>query len=83
MVFLGDSPHGTSLFGLVTAKATVVEKQAHPNETFVPASKPAMITNVGMFGWLLAILLENPVLIAIPIAVLAAAVYFGWWKRRL
>jgi hypothetical protein len=83
MVFQGDSPQGTSLFGLVTAKATAVEKQAHPDETFVPASKPAMITNVGMFGWLLGILSDNPVLIVLPIAVLVAALYFGWWKRRL
>ena len=83
MVFQGDSPQGTSLFGLVTAKATAVEKQAHPDETFVPASKPAMITNVGMFGWLLGIISDNPVLIGIPIAVLVAALYFGWWKRRL
>jgi len=83
MVFRGDSPHGTSVFGLVTAKATAVEKQAHPNETYIPASKPAMITNVGMFSWLLTILMDNPVLNVIPIAVLIAAIYFGWWKRRL
>jgi hypothetical protein len=36
-----------------------------------------------MFGWLLGILSDNPVLIGIPIAVLVAALYFGWWKRRL
>jgi PKD repeat protein len=83
MVFSGDSPHGTSLFGLITAQATAAEKKEHPNETFIPSSKPAMITNVGMFGWLVAIIFENPVVMVILVAVLAAAAYFGWWKRRL
>jgi len=83
IVFRGDSPNGTSIFGLVTAKATALEQQAHPNETFIPPSRPAMITNVGMFSWLLGIISNNPVLIVILIAVLAVAVYFGWWKRRL
>ena len=83
MVFRGDSPHGTSIFGLVTAKATAVEKQAHPNETYIPASKPAMITNVGMFGWIFGIIFDNPVLIVVPIAVFIVALYSGWWKKRL
>jgi PKD repeat protein len=83
MVFRGDSPHGTSLFGLVTAQATAAEKKAHPNETIIPAAKPAMITNVGMFGWLIGIITNNPVIILFLVAVIAAIAYFGWWKRRL
>ena len=83
IVFRGDSPNGTSLFGLVTAKATALEKEARPNETFIPASKPAMMTNVGMYGWLVGIIIDNPVILIGIIAVICVIAYFGWWKRRL
>jgi len=83
MVFRGDSPNGASLFGLVSAQTTAAEQQAHPNATFIPASKPAMGTSLGMFGWLLDIMLNNPLLIGVVIALFAALVYYGWWKRRL
>lgn len=83
MTFRGDSPNGTSLFGLITAGATESRQEEQPNMTYIPPSKPAMVTNVGMFGWLAGILADNPLLILVVIAVLAAALYFGWWKRRL
>jgi hypothetical protein len=83
LVFRGDSPAGTSLFGLLTAEATAAKQEENPNTTYIPASKPAMVTNVGMFGWLAGIVSENPLLVLIAVAVLAAALYFGWWKRRL
>jgi len=83
MIFRGDSPNGTSLFGLLTAEATATAQKEHPNETYVPASKPAMITNVGMFGWLAGIISENPVLLAGIIILIALVAYFGWWRRRL
>ncbi|MEN6443670.1 MAG: DUF3821 domain-containing protein [Methanoregula sp.] len=83
MIFRGDSSNGTSLFGLITAQATALEQKEHPDATYIPASKPAMITNVGMFGWLLDVIQANPVLLVAVIAVIAILVYFGWWRRRL
>ena len=83
LIFRGDSPNGTSLFGLLTAEATAAKQQENPNATYIPASKPAMVTNVGMFGWLFHTLSENPLLILVAIAVLAVVLYFGWWRRRL
>jgi PGF-pre-PGF domain-containing protein len=83
MIFRGDSPNGTSLFGLLTAEATAVEQKEHPNVTYIPASKPAMITNVGIFGWLAGIIQNNPVLLVGIIALFAVIAYFGWWRRRL
>jgi hypothetical protein len=83
MIFRGDSPNGTSLFGLLTAKATAAEQEEHPNVTYIPASRPAMVTNVGMVGWLLDLFQKNPLLIVAVLAVIAAILYFGWFKRRL
>jgi hypothetical protein len=83
MVFRGDSPQGSSLFGLVSAQAAAAEQKARPNETFIPASKPAMSTSIGMFGWILDLMLNNPLLVGIVIALIAAAAYLGWWRRRL
>ena len=83
MIFQGDSPNGTSLFGLVTAETTSVAQKQNPNTTYVPASKSAMITDVGMLGWIAGCMENNPVLIALAVAVLALALYFGWWRRRL
>jgi hypothetical protein len=83
MIFRGDSPGGTSLFGLVTAGATAAEQKANPEMTIEPATKPAMGTNVGMVGWLTDTLQKNPVLILIAVAILALVAYFGYWQRRL
>ena len=42
-----------------------------------------MSTNVGMVGWLLAIVENNPIVLAMVIAVIVVVAYFGWYKRRL
>ena len=83
LTFAGISPNGTSLFGLLTAQATIEEQKAHPNMTYVGLSQSAMVTNAGMFEWLAGIVEANPWLIIAIIAVLAIIAYFGWWKRRL
>ena len=83
LVFRGDSPNGTSLFGLLTAEATAEEQKAHPNVTYVSVSQSAMVTNAGMFGWLLGMIEAYPVLLVLVAAIVAAAAYFGWWRRRL
>jgi hypothetical protein len=83
MVFHGDSPNGSSIFGLVTAKATKVEQAENPNATVVVASKSIVSTDVGMFVWLMSTLEQNPALLVIGLAVLALVAYFRWWKRRL
>ena len=84
MIFRGDSPNGSSLFGLITAKATAqLEQEQNPNATVVVASKSMVSTNVEMYGWLFAMIVQNPVIIVIVLAVLALVAYLGWWKRRL
>jgi PKD repeat protein len=83
MTFRGDSPNGTSLFGLVTAGVTAATQKEHPNVTYVPVSKPAMVTNMGMAGWLAGLVYDNPLLLLIGIVGVAGVAHFGWWKRRL
>jgi hypothetical protein len=83
MVFHGDSPNGSSIFGLVTAKATKVEQAENPNATVVVASKSVVSTDVGMFVWLMSTLEQNPVIMVIGLAALGLVTYFRWWKRRL
>jgi PKD repeat protein len=83
MIFRGDSPNGLSLFGLVTAEAYAAEQKANPNTTYVGVSKSSMVTNVGMYSWLIEIILHNQVVLIGVIALLAVIAYFGWWKRRL
>ena len=46
-------------------------------------SQPAMSTNVGMVGWLLAIVQNNPIILAGVVGVIAVAAYFGWYKKKL
>jgi PKD repeat protein len=77
------SKDGCSIFGLVTAKATETEQAVNPNVTIAGVSKAAMSTNVGMFGWLLSTVMDNPVILVIVAAVILLVAYFGWWKRRL
>jgi hypothetical protein len=68
MIFRGDSPNGTSLFGLVTAEAPAATQQAH--------------SNVSMFVRLIDILMNNPVVFIGVIALVVAITYFVWWKRE-
>jgi hypothetical protein len=49
----------------------------------VPLTKPAMSTNLGMVGWGLSTIRENPWIMVIVAGVIALVAYFGWWKRRL
>ena len=63
----------------ITQNAPVEENKGKP----APLTQPAMSTNVGMVGWLLAIIENNPLVLAMIIAVVAVVAYFGWYKRRL
>jgi hypothetical protein len=83
MQYEAYSPAGTSIFGLLTAKATTAKQMEEPNVTIQPLQKPAVMTEIGMFAWLLGIVQQNPILIIGVIAVAAAVLYFGWWKRKL
>jgi PKD repeat protein len=62
---------------------TEIPKAATPEPTILVASKSPMQTNVEMYGWLIAFIIDNPVTIVIVLAALALVAYFGWWKRRL
>jgi len=82
MIFRGDSPDGTSIFGLITAKAIAMEQEENPNMTYVPASKPAIETDVRMFGWLLGTVRDNTVLLVTMVAVLALLAYFRLYRKQ-
>jgi hypothetical protein len=42
-----------------------------------------MSTNVEMYRWIISSVVQNPLIIAIVLAVITLVAYFGWWKRRL
>ena len=65
------------------AKTTETETAATPEPTILVASKSPIATNVEMYGWLFAFIIDNPVTLVIMVAAFAAVAYFGWWKRRL
>jgi hypothetical protein len=73
-----------ALFAKVTetnpAETNVAEEKPAKPATL---TKPAMSTNVGMVGWGLSLIRENPMILIIGIAVIIGIAYFGWWKRRL
>jgi hypothetical protein len=48
-----------------------------------PLTKPAISTNLGMVGWGLATIRENPWILVIVAGIIALVAYFGWWKKRL
>jgi hypothetical protein len=83
MIFEAESPDGLSVFGLVSAKATEEKLDEDKNATVVVVSKPAMSVNVGMAGWLLSTIQENPLVLVVIVGLIAVVAYFGWWKRRL
>jgi hypothetical protein len=83
MIFYGDSPNGSSVFGMITAKAAAIREQEHPDVTIQPLQKPAIDTDIGMFAWLLGMMRDNPVIIILVIAVLGVAVYVGWYRPHL
>jgi len=65
------------------AKSTGTEQAVTPEPTIIVASRSSMMTNVEMYGWIFAMIVQNPVIIVIVLAALALVAYFGWWKRRL
>jgi hypothetical protein len=65
------------------AKTTETETAATPEPTIIVSSKSPIATNVEMYGWIFAMIVQNPVTIVIMLAALAMVAYFGWWKRRL
>jgi len=79
MNFRGISVNGTSVFGLVTLKATKAAQEKDPGLTIVPMQQPAIMTIVGIFSWLFGSLQQNPGGF-IAIVVTACAAYAG--RRR-
>jgi PKD repeat protein len=65
------------------AKSTELPKAVTPEPTIIIASKSSISTNVEMYGWIFAMIVQNPVIIVIVLAALAVVAYFGWYKRRL
>jgi PKD repeat protein len=65
------------------AKSTGTEQTVTPEPTIIIASKSPISTNIEMYGWLFAMIVQNPVTLVIMLAALAMVAYFGWWKRRL
>jgi hypothetical protein len=68
---------------LQTAAAPAPTLVVTPEKTIIVSSKSSMQTNVEMYGWIGAMIVQNPVTLVIIGAVLAMVAYFGWWKRRL
>jgi PKD repeat protein len=64
------------------AGGIVVPTPVPPNKP-APLTQPAMSTNVGMLGWLLAIVQNNPIILIGVAGVIVVVGYFGWWKQRL
>jgi hypothetical protein len=54
-----------------------------PEKTIIVSSKSSLSTNFEMFGWMISLIVQNPVTIVIMLAALAMVAYFGYWKRRL
>jgi hypothetical protein len=76
MHFEGISVNGTSVFGLITLKASKMAQENDPGLTITPMQQPAITTLVGMFRWLLASMQQNPAG-AIAIMATAGAAYAG------
>jgi hypothetical protein len=81
--FEAYSPAGTSIFGLLTAKATAAKQMEEPNVTIQPLQKPAVTTEIGMFAWLLGILKDNPIAIVVIIVVIGVVLYVTWKRRQV
>jgi PKD repeat protein len=73
------------------AKSTELQKAENPGptlvvtpeKTIIVSSKSPLSTNFEMYGWILSMIVNNPVTLVIMLAALAMVAYFGWWKRRL
>lgn len=76
MQFRGISVNGTSVFGLVTLKASEMAQANNPELAFFPAQQPAISTILGLFSWLLGSVQQNPAGI-VAIMATAGAAYAG------
>ena len=65
------------------AQATETNVPENKPVKIAALTKPAMSTNLGMVGWGLSTIRENPWIIVIIAGVIALVAYFGWWKKRL
>ena len=73
------------------AKSTGLQKAENPGptlvvtpeKTIIVSSKSSLSTNFEMYGWILSMIVQNPVTLVIMLAALAMVAYFGWYKRRL
>jgi hypothetical protein len=63
--------------------APVQKDSATPEPTIIISSKSPVQTNVEMYSWIISFVVQNPVVLAIVIAVFVVVAYFGWYKRRL
>ena len=73
-----------ALFVKATEKQSIVTNMAEDRPAKIaPLSKPAMSTNIGMAGWGLSTIRDNPLILVIVVVLIAVLTYFGWWKRRL
>jgi hypothetical protein len=52
-------------------------------KTLPKVPRTAIVTDIGMFGWLLGMFVKYPILIVVATVVVAIVMYFGWWKRRI
>jgi hypothetical protein len=76
-------------FGLFSIPVPGGVKPSEP--TITPAAEKTLpnlprtliVTDIGMFGWLLGMFVKYPILIVVATVVIAMIMYFGWWNRRI
>jgi hypothetical protein len=76
MHFEGISVNGTSVFGLITLKASKMAQENDPGLKIESGQQPAITTFVSMIIWLMASVQQNPAG-AIAVVVCACATYAG------
>lgn len=76
MYFEGISVNGTSVFGLITLKASKVAQENNPGLKIEPGQQPAFTTFVGLLSWLFTSLQQNPAG-ALAVVATAGAAYAG------
>ena len=82
MTFQGDSPNGTSLFGIFSARPTNPQKQEQYNEKIQIFQTPALIIQMIHPGWLANPIFTKAILIIVITAIAAIAIYFGWRRQK-
>jgi hypothetical protein len=76
MYFEGISVNGTSVFGLITLKASKMAQENDPGLKIEPMQQPAITTIVGLLSWLFTSLQQNPAG-ALAVVATAGAAYAG------